>query len=86
MFGMEIMQNFTNGTSDSYVGVGYEMRPLAKGSPDHRPPNMINLTPEEYERSLLKVSAVVPDNDIPLQNRHVDITKLPFCLRVRSFE
>lgn len=65
MFGMEIMQNFTNGTSESYGGVGYEMRLLAKGSPDHRPPSMINLTSEEYERSLLKVSFVVSDNDKP---------------------
>lgn len=56
MFGMEIMQNFTNGSSDSYSGVGYEMRLLAKDSPDHRPSNLISLTSEEYDRSQVSVT------------------------------
>nr|XP_022322508.1 uncharacterized protein LOC111123990 isoform X2 [Crassostrea virginica] len=59
MFGMEIMQNFTNGTSDSYSGMGYEMRLLAKDSPHHRPSNLISLTSEEYDRSQVKVQICV---------------------------
>lgn len=53
------MQNFTNGTSDSYSGMGYEMRLLAKDSPHHRPSNLISLTSEEYDRS--QVSVPPPD-------------------------
>ena len=50
------MQNFTNGTSDSYSGMGYEMRLLAKDSPHHRPSNLISLTSEEYDRSQVSVT------------------------------
>ena len=54
------MQNFTNGTSDSYSGMGYEMRLLAKDSPHHRPSNLISLTSEEYDRSQVSVTPPPP--------------------------
>jgi hypothetical protein len=47
MFGMEIMQNFSNGTPESYSGVGYEMRLLAKNSPDHHPLTLTGVTSHE---------------------------------------
>lgn len=47
MFGMEIMQNFSNGTPESYSSVGYEMRLLAKNSPDHHPPALTGVISNE---------------------------------------